>query len=80
MGTSRIIVRVGIDPERKARLARTAKRFGMTSLTMVDRLAALFASQPPDVQAATLSRRDADAGRLAMEKLARLPYRRASGL
>ncbi|HZZ42777.1 MAG TPA: hypothetical protein VFE58_07555 [Tepidisphaeraceae bacterium] len=52
---SRIIIRLELTKEAKTRLRKVGKRFGMTQLSLTDRMAVWFESQSKQVQQAVLA-------------------------
>jgi hypothetical protein len=67
---SRIIIRLELSKEAKTKLKKTGKRFGMTQLSLTDRMARWFEVQSKQVQQAVLSGPDNDASRIYLEEKA----------
>lgn len=70
MAASRIITRLELTPEAKDRLGQTADRFGMTQLSMTNRMTAWFERQPESVQRAIMAGDTANAWRLVLDTMA----------
>jgi hypothetical protein len=68
--SSRIIIRLELTKEAKTKLRKTGKRFGMTQLSLTDRMAKWFEAQSKSVQQAVLAGPDSDACRIFLEEKA----------
>ena len=68
--SSRIIIRLELTKDAKTRLRKSCKRFGMTQLSLTDRVAQWFEAQSKQVQQAVLSGPDSDASRIFLEEKA----------
>lgn len=67
---SRIIIRLELTKEAKTRLRKTGKRFGMTQLSLTDRMASWFEKQSRQVQLSILNGPEDQAARIFLEEKA----------
>lgn len=67
---SRIIIRLELTKEAKIRLRKTGKRFGMTQLSLTDRMASWFEAQSKSVQQAVLAGANDQAAQLFLHEKA----------
>src|SRR4051812_26182805 len=65
---SRIIIRLELTKEAKAKLRKTGKRFGMTQLSLTDRMARWVEAQSKSVQQAVLSGSEDQAAQIFVEE------------